>query len=153
MFTIIVLILFGLLFLVAELLLLPGVTLGALLSLACYGGASYFSFRDYGFGCGVLVLLLIALLSFIVVVVCLRAKTWQRFSLKHEIRSTSSVQPAETVKIGAEGVTMSRLAPMGKVMIDGVLYEAKSRGEFVDQQRKVEVVGFENFSVIVKTIN
>ena len=38
---------------------------------------------------------------------------------------------------------------------DGVgkgTYEAKSQGAYVDPQRDVEVVGFENFSVIVKTI-
>lgn len=56
------------------------------------------------------------------------------------------------MQVGDRGVTLSRLSPMGKVEIGGRTYEAKSQGAYVDQQRDVEVVGFENFSVIVKTI-
>ncbi len=41
---------------------------------------------------------------------------------------------------------------MGKVEIGGRVYEAKSTGAYIDQRRAVEVVGFENFSVIVKSI-
>jgi membrane-bound ClpP family serine protease len=39
---------------------------------------------------------------------------------------------------------------MGTVVIDGISYEAKTTGIFVDQQTAVEVVGFENFNVIVQ---
>ena len=38
---IVILILFGVLFLVAELVLLPGFSVGAVLSLVCYGSAVY----------------------------------------------------------------------------------------------------------------
>ena len=40
MFYIILLIVLGLLFLVAELVLLPGVSIGAILALVCYGAAA-----------------------------------------------------------------------------------------------------------------
>ena len=124
MFYIVLLVFFGLLFLVAELVLLPGVSIGAVLALVCYGSSVYLAFRD-----------------------------WQRFSLKQEIRSSSMpVTPAEELQVGDRGVTLSRLSPMGKVEIGGRTYEAKSQGAYVDPQRDVEVVGFENFSVIVKTI-
>lgn len=48
MFYIILLIVLGLLFLVAELVLLPGVSIGAILALVCYGSSIYLAFRDYG---------------------------------------------------------------------------------------------------------
>ena len=48
MFFIVLLVFFGLLFLVAELVLLPGVSIGAILALVSYGGAIYIAFRDYG---------------------------------------------------------------------------------------------------------
>jgi len=151
MFYIVLLVFFGLLFLVAELVLLPGVSIGAVLALVCYGSSVYLAFRDFGPVTGTVVILVILVLS--VTVVSLRAKTWQRFSLKQEIRSSSMpVIPAEELQVGDRGVTLSRLSPMGKVEIGGRTYEAKSQGAYVDQQRDVEVVGFENFSVIVKTI-
>lgn len=156
MFYIVLLVFFGLLFLMAELVLLPGVSIGAVLALVCYGSSVYLAFRDFGPVTGtvvILVILVILVLSVIATVVSLRAKTWQRFSLKQEIRSSSMpVIPAEELQVGDRGVTLSRLSPMGKVEIGGRTYEAKSQGAYVDQQRDVEVVGFENFSVIVKTI-
>ena len=152
MFYIVLLVFFGLLFLVAELVLLPGVSIGAVLALVCYGSSVYLAFRDFGPVTGTVVILVILVLSVIATVVSLRAKTWPRFSLK-EIRSSSMpVIPAEELQVGDRGVTLSRLSPMGKVEIGGRTYEAKSQGAYVDQQRDVEVVGFENFSVIVKTI-
>lgn len=146
------LLLLGLLFLVAEIVLLPGVTVAALLALVCDGSAVWLAFTQFGTTTGVIVLLVCLGLSLAVTIVSLRAKTWQRFSLRQEIRSSSAALPSETVACGARGRTCSRLAPMGKVEIDGRLYEAKSTGAYIDPQTEVEVVGFENFSIIVKPI-
>ena len=60
MWLIILLILLGVLFLVAELVLLPGVSLGALFALVCYGSAIYTAFADYGpFTGGIVVLIIL----------------------------------------------------------------------------------------------
>lgn len=151
LFYIILLIFFGLLFLVAEIVLLPGISIGGLLALACYGSSTYMAFRDFGTLGGVVVLLTILVLSIIASVISLRAKTWQRFSLRQEIRSSSMPEPSQELRVGDRGVAVSRLAPMGKIEIDGRIYEAKSQGAYIDQRCEVEVTGFENFSVIVKT--
>jgi membrane-bound ClpP family serine protease len=82
----------------------------------------------------------------------LRAKTWQRFALGDKIESKSQDAPGRKVKEGERGVALGRLAPMGTVVIDGRNYEAKTTGGFVDQQTEVEVIGFENFNVIVKPV-
>lgn len=152
MLYIVILVVLGLLFLLAELLLLPGISIGALLALLCDGVAIYLAFRDYGAATGIIVIVIIGLLSLITTVISLRAKTWQRFSLKQEIHSSSMTEPASEVKIGDRGVTLSRLSPMGKVRIGEKIYEAKSLDAYVDPQREVEVIGFENFSIIVKTL-
>ncbi len=127
MFYIVLLVFFGLLFLVAELVLLPGVSIGALLSLVCYGSSIYLAFRDYGPLTGAVVVIAILVLSCIAIVISLRAKTWQRFSLKQEIHSSSMPEPDKELQIGARGTSVSRLSPMGKISIDGRIYEAKSR--------------------------
>ena len=153
MFYIVLLVFFGLLFLVAELVLLPGVSIGAVLALVCYGSSVYLAFRDFGPVTGTVVILVILVLSIIATVVSLRAKTWQRFSLKQEIRSSSMpVIPAEELQVGDRGVTLSRLSPMGKVEIGGRIYEAKSTDVYIDQRSTVEVVGFENFNVVVRKV-
>ena len=146
-------ILLGALFLVAELVLLPGVTIGAILSLACYGGAVWYAFTHLGTTAGVVTLVVVAVVSIISVVVSLRAKTWQRLALKQEIDSVSMPKPETQVAIGAVGVAVSRLSPMGKVEIDGKCYEAKSTDVFIDHRSNIEVVGFENFTLVVKKLN
>lgn len=152
MFYIVLLIVFGLLFLVAELVLLPGVSIGAVLSLVCYGSSIYLAYRDYGPVTGALVVLVILVLSLVATVISLRAKTWQRFSLKQKINSSSMpTMPEQELNVGDRGTTLSRLSPMGKIEVGGKIYEAKSLDAYVDPRREVEVVGFENFSVIVKT--
>ncbi|MCM1150432.1 MAG: NfeD family protein [Alistipes sp.] len=148
---IVILVLLGVFFLLAELVFLPGVSIGAILSLVCYGSAIYLAFSNYGPMTGALAILAVVLLSLAVTVVSLRAKTWQRFSLRQEIRSSSMPRPEEELHVGDRGTTLSRLSPMGKVEIGGRIYEAKSLDAYVDPRREVEVAGFENFSVIVKT--
>ena len=150
MFFIIVLIALGLLFLVAELLLLAGSTIGGALSLVCYGSAIYMSYYDYGVTTGTVIVAVIILLSLVATVISLRAKTWQRLSLKQEIDSASMEMPEQCLKIGDCGISVSRLSPMGKVEIDGRIYEAKSVDAYVEPKSEIEVVGFENFNVIVK---
>ncbi len=149
---IILLLLLGALFLLAELLLLPGVTIGALLSIGCYGGAIYLGYTLYDPIVGTVVVVVAIISALLTVIFSLRAKTWQRLSLKQNIDSVSVVNPEDELKVGAVGIAVSRIAPMGKVEIEGKRYEAKSADVLIDQREKVEVVGFENTSVVVRKV-
>ena len=144
------LVVLGVFFLVLELIFLPGVTLGTILSVVSYGAAIYLGFARLGVVGGFVTLFVVVALSLIATVISLRAKTWQRLALNDKIESQSSENLASVVEVGAKGVALSRLSPMGKVQIDGKAYEAKSDGIYIDQRSEVEVVGFENFTVIVK---
>ena len=149
---VIFLVLLGLFFLVAELVFLPGAALGVILSLASYAAATYFAFVRIGMVGGFITLGIILLLSLIATIISLRAKTWQRFALKNKVEGQSMQTPAEEVRIGDCGVTISRLSPMGKVLIGSKEYEAKSAEAYIDQRTEVTVTGFENFTIIVKSI-
>ncbi len=147
----ILLILFGLLFLVVEILLLPGVSVGGILAAACYGTAIYLSFANHSVAMGVSVTIIIIAVSTLAIIWSLKAKTWRKLALNQKITSSSNDLPEQkNIKIGDQGTTLSRLSPMGKIQIAGDAFEAKSQGEYIDQRQEVEVVGFENFTVIVK---
>ena len=147
---IVFLVLLGVFFLVLELIFLPGVTFGTILSVVSYAAAVYLGFDRFGVVGGFVTLVVVVTLSLVATVVSLRAKTWQRLALNDKLEGQSNENPANAIKIGDKGVTISRLSPMGKVEIAGKLYEAKSGGEYIDQRTEVEVVGFENFTVLVK---
>lgn len=150
MLLILLLILLGVLFLVAELVLLPGVSVGAIFAVVCYGSAIYKAYNDYGAVTGTIVVAVVILVSLIVTVLSLRSNTWQRLSLKQKIDSSSASMPEKEVHVGDRGVAISRLAPMGRVEIGGRSYEAKSVDAYIDQRSTVEVIGFENFTVVVR---
>ncbi len=150
---IIALILFGVLFLVAELVFLPGVSVGGILSLICFGSSIYMAFHELGTEAGITATLVCLVLAAAATVLSLRSKTWQRFSLRQKIASSSMPAPAEeNIRPGDRGVPLSRLAPAGKIEIQGRIYEARSLDSYVDPRTPVEVVGFENFTIIVKTV-
>ena len=136
--------------LVIELVLLPGITIFAIGALASYGGAGWLAWDRYGVRGLLIVVAIIIVLTVIATWFSLRAKTWQRFALGNKIESRSQEAPGRKVKIGDRGVAQGRLAPMGTVVVDGRSYEAKTTGSFVDQHTEVEVIGFENFNIIVK---
>ena len=150
MWYIVLLIVLGLLFLVAELLLFPGLSIGGILALVCYGGAIWYAFDSLSVTAGIWTVVAVLALSLLSLIISLRAKTWQRLALKQEIDSVSMPKPETEVALGTLGVTISRLAPMGKVSINGKTYEAKSTDVFIDQRQYVEVVGYDNFTLIVK---
>ena len=150
---IVLLIVLGVLFLVLELVLLPGMSFGAVLSLVCYGSAIYMAFADYGANVGVVVLSVIFAISVLTTILSLRAKTWRRLSLNQEIDSTSMAQPSDELTIGQCGVAISRLSPAGKVEFGGKTYEARSVDVYIAQRENVEVVGFDNFTVVVRKVN
>lgn len=147
------LVVLGAFFLVAELVFLPGLTFGLVLSLMGYGAAIYLGFARLGFVGGVITLVIVVAISLLVTVLSLRAKTWQRLALNDKVDGQSMDTPSNSVNIGDIGVCVSRLSPIGKVNIAGKIYEAKSVDAYIDQRSEVEVVGFENFAVIVKKIN
>ncbi|WPR77591.1 NfeD family protein [Algoriphagus sp. NG3] len=51
---------------------------------------------------------------------------------------------------GKTGVVHSRLRPSGKIEIDGEIYDAYSRGDFIDQGEKIIVISTEGTSLKVK---
>lgn len=63
---------------------------------------------------------------------------------------TSSIYAASL--LGKEGIVHSRLRPSGRVEIDGEIYDASSRGDFIDQGEKIIVVSTEGTSLKVKKL-
>jgi len=153
MFYVILLILLGLLFLVAEVILLPGFSICGILSLVCYGNAVYKAWRDYGTTAGIIVLTVVLVLSAVAIVVSLRSHTWRRLTLNEKISSSTSSDPRAHLSVGQTGTTLSRLSPMGKVLIDGCVYEAKLLSGYADAKKPVRVAAFENGTIVVELIN
>ncbi len=63
-----------------------------------------------------------------------------------------STQFAESL-VGKKGTAQTVLRPSGKVMIDGKMYDAYTRGDFIDKGQSVEVISDEGSSLKVKIVS
>ena len=150
MWLILALVIIGVLLLVAELVLLPGISVAGIGALLAFGVAIFYAYLEYGVLVGTVTLTVTVLLAVIAVFVSLRSNTWQRLSLKTTIDSASTPTPQQNhIRMGQTGVTLTRLAPMGRVRIGEVTAEAKVVDDFIDPKQVVEVIGFDNTVVIV----
>lgn len=151
MFWIVLLVIVGLLLYFAELVLLPGITLAAIGSFCSLAGATFWAFSTYGDQTGLWVLGCSVVGVVFITIFFLRARTWKKLSLHTEIKESIGIALSKRYHIGDRCVALTRLAPMGNVLIDGATVEAKTRGGYLDAGAELEIIGFENQSLIVSS--
>jgi membrane-bound ClpP family serine protease len=148
---IIVLILIGLFLFVVEFLLIPGITVAGIGGVACLIGGIFWAYSGHGSTVGHITLISTLAATVFTVAFALRAKTWKYFMLDTNIDgSVDSGEIEDHVKPGDEGISLSRLNPMGKARINDIVLEATSTGPIIDQKVEIVVVRMEGSKVIVK---
>lgn len=145
---IVLLLILGVALFVAELVLLPGITIAAVASLCSFVAAVWLAFTQEGDLTGWITLGISLLIVVVLLSIFLRAKTWRPVALNTNLDQSLNNMP--TAKIGDTGRAITRLAPMGKVIIDDKIAEAKTMGEYVDEGSTIEVIGMDNMNIIVK---
>ena len=150
---IILLIVLGIFLFVVEFLLVPGITIAGIGGAALMAVAVYSAYKTHGSAVGNYTLLATLVLSIGGFAYALRAKTWTRLALSKNIDSKVEVGlENEAVKVGDRGIALTRMAPIGKVLINDIIVEGKSQEGFLDGKTPVEVIKVLNTQIIVKTI-
>ena len=147
---IIVLIVIGLALMVVEVVVLPGITIAGIAGTLLIGCGVYLTFNWFGSVAGTYALIGTGVLFILFLVYALRAKTWDRLSLHSEIDSKVNVVDTNDIKTGDKGMTVSRLAPIGKILIHGKIMEGKSEFGLIDENRAIEVVHVNESTIIVQ---
>lgn len=82
-------------------------------------------------------------------------KAFKRMSLTESQESSQgfSVNSNTLSMMGKQGVASTILRPSGKVLIEDQVYDAFTRGEFVEKGEPIEVIGTEGVTLRVKKIN
>ena len=152
---IIFLIILGLLLFVVEFMLIPGVTIAGIGGAVCLVTAIVFSFASFGTQTGLLILGITVLVMIVLTVLMLKAGTWKKFTLKTTLDGKVDTVGADEgrVKVGDRGVTVTRLVPGGKVLVNGEYFEGKSIDILIDPKQEIEVVRIDDNKLIVKLIN
>lgn len=143
----------GIILFIVEFLLVPGITVAGIGGLVLTVLGVLKAFNDYGTSTGIWVMIGTVVLSIFVIAISLRAKTWRRLMLNTNIDSTVDTDlTEEQIKPGDSGRTLTRLNPMGKIMVNDLVREAKSVEGFINENSEVEVVSVEGTRIIVKPL-
>ncbi len=149
---IIFLILLGLLLLILEFVVIPGVTIAGIGGVVMLIGSVYLAFTSYGTLAGFLTLLAILILAPFIVYYLFNSKTGKKMVLETNIEGKVETFEAGTIHTGDTGMSSGRLAPSGKVKINGLTVEARSTGSFIDQNKPVRVIKVLSDKIIVELI-
>jgi len=134
-----VLIIAAVLLFLAELFLIPGISIAGILAGGCILFANYYAFAYMGTTAGIITLAVSALACIGSLVGFMRSKTLDRISLKKDITSKVDRSAEEKVKVGDTGITTTRLALIGHAEINGNMVEVKSADGFLDEKTPIVV--------------
>ena len=149
---IIALIIIGLVLLLAEILLIPGVGFAGILGVLSMGGSCYIAFHDYGTTTGLIVLAIIIAILILFLIWVLRAKTWKKMTLETNIDSKAVSSDPAVLAVGDCGRTLTRLAPMGSARFGDYVIEVKAVEGMLDPNVDVRVVLIEDNKIYVKPL-
>jgi membrane-bound ClpP family serine protease len=142
----------GIVLLAVE-VIVPGAILGSIGGLMMFGGC-VLSFMEYGTGGGLIAVTVALALTFLTLFiefrVLPRTAVGKRAFLKSEVTGVSSAfgeEARDLIGKSAEALTM--LSPSGYIRIDGKRYEAFCQSGQVPAGSPLEVIGADNFRLIV----
>lgn len=147
---ILVLVLLAIILMMVEVLLVPGFGISGIGAVACMGAAVVLIFDAFGMLMAFLATLVFLLLSLLVLWRVGKSKLIDRFSLHKSIDSTNATTEQLSVKVGDEGVALTRLALIGNARIDGKVVEVKSSGQFIEEGTALVVVAVNEALVVVE---
>jgi len=147
---VITLIVAGLLLLGAELIIIPGFGIAGILGIASIVASCWVAFTNLGTTAGVIVIVVNIILTIASTILMLRSKTWKKLTLKTNIDAKVETAPAQKgIAVGDTGITLTRLAPAGKVKIGENVLEAFTRDSLIEPGKDVKVTEIDGNKIYV----
>ena len=146
----------GLILLAAE-VIVPGGILGGIAALMMLGGCAI-AYSRFGSSGGAIALatalVLIGITLFLEFYVLPRTRLGRRAFLDSEINATSAALGPEAQQlIGAKAEAITLLSPSGYIRVNGKRYEGFSQSGQISPGATLQVVGADNFRLIVTPTN
>jgi len=146
---VIVLCLIGIILILVEIFLIPGLTITAIAGAAFSIGGIYYAFRNLGATAGIITLLLLITIIAIAFIYLIKSKALDSIALKTNLKSTVADKELSGISEGDTGISVSRLNPMGKVRVNNITMEAKTLGGFIDENTAIKVIKVSPSQLIV----
>ena len=148
---IIIILLIALLLIFLEIFVLPGINVAGILGLLLMIAGIYLGYRQIGAPTAHYILATTLVLGTLIMFFGLRSSTWRKVALDTAIESKVAGDVSENVKVGDRGTALTRLGPIGTVLINGKTFEAKS-ANITDAKTEIEVMEIDGNEIIVKPL-
>jgi len=142
----------GIVFLLLELFIIPGVSIGGIAGIAFVVASIWYAFATLSATAGFVTLACGVLAMGVAIWIFVRSRTLDRMSLNTEVSGTVDVPKDTQVSVGQRGVTVSRLAPIGTARFGDKTLEVKSLDGLIDPNTEVEVVEVNGETISVRKI-
>lgn len=149
---VVLLIFFGLLLIIAEIIFIPGTTIVGVIGAVFLIAGVAASFSEFGQQGGWITLGLTVISAAVITYYSFKANVWGKFSLKSSITSKVNEGEMEGLAVGLEGLAVSTLKPFGKAEINNKVYEVKTQGSFVENGTAVKIIQILTNQIIVEPI-
>lgn len=149
-FAIILLIFLGLLLLLIEFVIIPGVTVAGIGGFLLLGASVYMAFTKYGTGAGFLTLAFVLVASPLLIYFLFKSKMGKKMVLESLVDGKVDSFDTENIRVGDTGKTIGRLAPSGKVRVNNEVVEAQSTGGYIDHNTDIRVLKILTNKIIVE---
>lgn len=150
---IILLIILGLVLLLLEFAVIPGVTIAGVGGFLLLAASVYIAFAEMGRVAGFITLAVVLILSPIMVYYFFKSRAGKKMILDSKIDSKIENSIPGKFAVGDKGITIGRLAPMGKVRINGEVLEAQSAGTYINENTKIQIVSIHFNKIVVEPFN
>jgi len=147
---IIAIIVLGLVFLLLEILVVPGTTVVGFIGAGLMVFGVYAAYNNHGAAIGTYILAGTLVVTIGSVSLALKSNTWNKAMLHSELDGRVNIIEEGKVKPGDTGVTITRLNPIGKALINNDYFEVISKDNLLDQNTEIEVTKVEGNKIIVK---
>ena len=147
------LIVLGIFFMILEIFFLPGISVAVIGGAVCLIAGIFMAYKNLGPLAGNITLIGSAVAMAIAFFWFIRSRALKKMALESNIDSTVDVHQGVQVQIGDKGYCISRLAPGGKISINGKTLEGRSENEILDAGTQIEVTSISDMNVVVRKIN
>lgn len=150
---IILLIVLGLVLLLIEFAVVPGVTVAGIGGFVLMAISVYIAFAEYGMAIGFLTLAVVIFASPMMIYYFFKTKSGKKMILESSLLGKVEYVDSQKITPGAIGKTIGRLAPGGKVRVNGEVVEAQSTTGYLDHNTEIKVIKVLTTKIIVEPVN
>lgn len=146
-------IILGLVLLMLEFAVIPGITIAGVGGFLLLAGSVYIAFAELGQVAGFVTLAVVLILSPLMVYYFFKSRAGKKMILDSKIDSKIENSAPGNLAVGDKGITIGRLAPMGKIKINGQVVEAQSAGTYINENTEIQIVNLHFNKIIVEPFN